>query len=148
MKISFKEIAIILLLAIISGTVFNSVSASGVEYIYRAPAITNNTIISLYEMKNIVEKKAALVIDARPKSQFTRGHLPGANNVPYNAKNKEELMDGIGFDEAIVVYCYSKRCNQARRLADALKKLGYKRVALFEDGIVEWKKAKYPVVTF
>jgi rhodanese-related sulfurtransferase len=147
MHINFKEILIILFLAIISGTIFNSVSASGVEYIYQAPTINNNSIISLYEMKSIVEKKAALVIDARPKSQFIRSHLPTASNVPYNANNKKELMTGIGFDEAIVVYCYSKRCNQARRLADALKKLGYKRVALFEDGIVEWKKAKYPVET-
>ncbi|NOG44109.1 MAG: rhodanese-like domain-containing protein [Calditrichaeota bacterium] len=145
MHLKLKEIIFILLISLASAAIFNSVSVSGVSYIYKPQIVKNNSILSLYETKNIFDANEGLFIDARPKSQYKRDHIKGAVNVPYNSSEKENLMRGIEHNQNIIVYCYSKRCNQARRLAKDLEKLGYTQVALFEDGIVEWKKAKYPV---
>ena len=145
MRISIKEIGLILLISIVSAVLFNSVSASGVDYIYTPPVITNNTVLSLYEAKKMYDAKEALFIDARPESQYKREHIQSAINVPYNSKDKKELVKSISKEDNIIVYCFSKRCSQARRLGAALKKLGFIHVAVFEDGIVEWKKAKYPL---
>jgi len=144
MNINIKEILLIILVSVVFAILFNTVSASGVEYIYKPSTVSNNSVLSLYETKKIFDDKRALFIDARPESQYKRDHISGAINVPYNSQKKETLVEGISKDKNIVVYCYSKRCNQARRLASALNKLGFNQVALFEDGIFEWQKAKYP----
>ena len=145
MKINIKEILFILSLSIGSAVMFQSVSANGVDYIYKPPAVLKNTVLSLNEAKKIFDAKEALFIDARPEPQYKHDHIRSAINVPYNSNQKERLMTGISKEKYIVVYCYSKRCNQARRLEEALKTFGFKQVVLFEDGISEWKKAKYPI---
>ncbi len=140
-----KEMFFILIISVLSAVLFNYVSANSVNYIYKSSVITKDTVLSLTEAKRIYDAKEALFIDARPASQYKRYHILSAISVPYNSKIKEKLMKGISKGQNIIVYCYGKRCNQARRLADSLKKLGYTQVALFEDGIAEWKKANYPM---
>ena len=145
MYINIKEIVFILIISICSAILFNGISSSGVVYLYEPPVVYKKTVLSLFETKRVFDSKEALFIDARPASQYKREYIPNAINVPYNSDNKESLMVGISKEENIIVYCYSKRCRQASRLADALRKMGYTQVALFEDGIIEWQKAKYAV---
>ena len=145
MYIKIKEISLVILLSVVTAVLFNSISAKSVDYIFKHPVIKNKSIISLYEAKKIFDEKRALFIDARPEAQYKRDHIPSAINIPYNSNKKEELTSEISKDKNIIVYCFSKRCNQARRLSDALIKIGFKQVALFEEGIIAWQKAKYPV---
>lgn len=142
-----KESALILAFALLSAFMFNNFAVHGIDLIYEHVELKNGTVVSLYESKNIFENKQALFIDARPANFYRSEHIPNAINVPYDAKNKGELLVDISIKENIVVYCFSKKCNQARILAAALKNMGFLNVAVFDDGIQKWKAAGYPLKT-
>lgn len=142
-----KEFIIILSFAIITAFIYNSLSASGIDYIYNEDKFAEDEILSLEKTKEIFDSKSAIFVDARPMSGYSRGHIQGAINVPYSSRTKEQLLKDVDKEKNLVVYCYSSRCNQARILAGELKKMGYKHVALFNDGISAWQKAKYPIET-
>lgn len=145
MKFYKTEVLKILAIAVLSAVLFNSLSATGIGFIYKPVQFKHKKMVSLEETKKIFDEKSALFIDARPAVNYKHGHIPGAINVPFNSKDKEKLMADISKDQSIIVYCYSERCNQARLLHASITKLGYTNSALFAGGIMEWTKAKYPV---
>lgn len=145
MKFCKTEVLKILGLALLSAVVFNSFSPNSVDYIYHPLQMKDKKVVTLQEAKKLFDDKKVLFLDARPEPIYKRGHIPGAVNVPYNANDKEKLMTGIAKDKDIVVYCYSSRCNQARILEVRIKELGYDNIAVFDGGIIEWTKAKFPV---
>jgi len=145
MKFYKTEVLKILGIALLSAIVFNSFSSNSVDYIYNPPQLENKKIVSLVEAKKLYDAKEVLFLDARPEPIYKRGHIPGALNVPYNSSEKKKLMAEIPLEKDIVVYCYSSRCNQARMLDARIREMGYKNVAVFEGGIVEWTKANFPV---
>jgi len=144
-KFCKTEVLKILGLALLSAVVFNSFSPNSVDYIYHPLQMKDKKVVTLQEAKKLFDDKKVLFLDARPEPIYKRGHIPGAVNVPYNANDKEKLMTGIAKDKDIVVYCYSSRCNQARILEVRIKELGYDNIAVFDGGIIEWTKAKFPV---
>ena len=142
-----KEFILILSIAIITAFIYNNLSASGIDYINKKKKFSDDEILTVEQTKEIFDSKTAVFIDARPMFSYSRGHIPGALNVPYSSRTKEQLLKDVEKEENIVVYCYSSRCNQARILATELKKLDYKHVAVFNGGISEWQKAGHPVET-
>jgi rhodanese-related sulfurtransferase len=145
MKFCKTEVLKILGIALLSAILFNSFSSSNVEYIYNGVQLEEKRVVSLEEAKKLFDAKEVIFLDARPAPIYKRGHIPGALNVPFNSMEKEKLMSDIKVDQPLVVYCYSARCNQASLLDARIRKLGYKNVAVFSGGIVEWTKAKYPL---
>lgn len=146
-KITLKEISIILVLAVVTAFVYNTFASSGVNFLYTEEKLKTGEIVSVERAKLIFDEESAIFIDARPMYSYQRGHIPGAINIPYSSRDKASLMKDISKDENIITYCYSAKCNQARILVRDLKKMGYTNVALFEGGIVEWKKAGYPLTS-
>ena len=145
MKFCKTEVLKILGIAVLSAIVFNSFSSNNVEYIYSTVQLEDKTTVTLEEAKELFDAKEVLFLDARPSPIYKRGYIPGAISVPYNSMEKEKLMADIPKDKNLVVYCYSSRCNQANLLNVRIRKLGYKNIVVFEGGIVEWTKAKYPL---
>lgn len=145
MKIKIKEITIIVVIACVIAVFYNSFSIAGVSYLYKQEKEYNGAIVSLEEARDMVDNSDILFIDARPVTSYKVAHLPGAINVPYNSKDIDARVSDLDKDQSIVVYCYSKRCNMARLLGSKLSQLGFKRVALFDDGISVWQKHKYPI---
>lgn len=91
-----------------------------------------------------------LVIDARPKVEFEKGHLDAAMvlNVPSDA-----YMDHLDFlysfqASPIMIYCTSKTCDMAEDLKYSLEQIGFMDLHVFklgwEDGI---KKYDLPQAT-
>jgi len=145
MKFSKTEVLKILSIAVLSAIVFNSFSSNSVEYIYSPVQLEDKKTVTLQEAKKLFDAKEAIFLDARPAPIYKRGFIPGAISVPYSSMEKEKLMADIPKDKNLVVYCYSSRCNQANLLDVRIRKLGYKNIVIFEGGIVEWTKAKYPL---
>lgn len=144
-KVKLKEIMVLLVISLISGFLFNNYTAYGIEYVNESIKLQDGAVISLYDAKKIYDEKSAIFIDARPEQQYQRSHIKGAINIPYRSREKEKLTNNISKNENIIVYCYSKSCNQARILAKDLQKLGFLHVIVFEGGYSEWNKAKYPL---
>ena len=77
-----------------------------------------------------------IIIDARTKSEYDEGHIPGAILIPeYEIADRaeNELSDK---NQLILVYCRSGR--RSKIAAEELVKLGYTNVKEF-GGIIDWK---------
>lgn len=83
-----------------------------------------------------------IVLDVRPEDEFSRGHLPGALNIPL--AELEHRLGGIPRDREVIAYCRGPYCVLSFEAAATLRARGY-RVRRLEDGYPEWKAAGLPV---
>ena len=91
-----------------------------------------------------------LFLDARLKVDYGYGHIPGAQNLPFQGKDFEARLGaflagpkGIRSNPA-VVYCTGCCSTDSLFLAQRLKEHGFTRVQVFRDGYPGWARAKFP----
>ena len=102
------------------------------------------TKIDSFEMFNL--------IDVREPSEHNHGYIPGSVNIPrgtleFNITN-EAFWESTGFyypeaTEEFILYC--KKGSRSILAAEALKKLGYKKVSIISDGFKKWELT-YPLL--
>src|SRR6266571_2850737 len=86
---------------------------------------------------------AILVVDARTPEAYSRGHVPGAINLPYR-KIDSSTTSLLPRDKVLVTYCDGVFCNASTKAAARLTALGF-RVKEMLDGMNGWKAEGYPV---
>ena len=94
-------------------------------------------------VKKEMDRGATMVIlDARAPADYARMHVAGSLSVPYY--DAEKYAPQIPKDRFILTYC---ACPHAAsiKLRDAMRKLGYTRVAVLDEGILAWRDRGYPV---
>lgn len=117
------------------------------------PAIQNAVLgneartpeVSTAELREILFRRSALVLDVRPYAEYARGHIPGAQGlyVPdESSRAPSELVRVRRFtggrkDSALVLYGNGPTLDL--RLADTLASEGYTRVARYALGIAMWR---------
>lgn len=100
-------------------------------------------IASLDKMVKVIESEDYIIFDARKPSDYEAGHIPKAISFPYESKN-EGLKDWAVIlqpDQKVLVYCSSRKCDDALQLALFLREFGVAHVELFAEGIEGWKNA-------
>ena len=114
-----------------------------------APEVIQGSIIVNAEqaIDLILNNPDLIVIDARKKTEYVKGHIDGAINM-LNTKMKAEDLEKVAADKtrAILFYCNGTRC---MRSADAIKKAkswGYTNLIWFRGGWKEWTDKRLPVV--
>jgi rhodanese-related sulfurtransferase len=96
---------------------------------------------------------SAFLIDVREPAEFTRGHIPGAVNIP---RGMLELKadpvspaadpDLVGSREAeILVYCLRAPSARSILAVETLMKMGYANVAAIQGGLLSWRDQALPV---
>lgn len=112
-------------------------------------------IISAKELAdNYMNDTEYVLIDNRPKSKFSRGHIPGAINLTYfkdgsleNVLNKNILKETIK-SKSVIFYCtgFFRACHAS---IDSIKKWGLlkQKVFWFKGGIREWIDNGYKLAT-
>ncbi|HTQ25707.1 MAG TPA: rhodanese-like domain-containing protein [Candidatus Binataceae bacterium] len=105
--------------------------------------------IGFPEFRTAVEKKSALIFDARPAPFFIQGHVPGALNLARDdfAHDYQRLSAVLkaASDKPIIVYCSGGVCHDSRLVANALLTLGFSDVRVFTGGWEVWSAAGLPV---
>lgn len=104
-------------------------------------------VVTLEQAREMVANGSALVLDARAGVEFDLGHLPGAVSFP-NATRSDAFYELAGLlqgDQPLLVYCWSKSCDDALELALFLRAQGSKNVHLFAGGFNAWRDAGFPV---
>lgn len=107
---------------------------------------TRNPEVSTEEMRALVERGDAVVIDARPALEFAVGHIPGALNVaerpgvPQSSAiaGIEGLLQGDK-SKPLVIYCNGPFGSRSARLAAELIAAGYTDVRRYQLGIPVWR---------
>jgi len=91
----------------------------------------------VHELDGIVQQNRAdaVVVDLRFPSDYAKGHVPGAINLP---KGKWTNPKGLRKDATHYLYCYDQTCHLAAEAALELAKQGY-RVIEVEGGWDRWQ---------
>ena len=90
----------------------------------------------------LAAKKRVVILDARAPSDWMLGHIPGAIPMPYyEMKRLDEIpKDGTW----VLAYCACPH-HASGEVIDALRKLGYSKTAVIDEGILFWRKQGYPM---
>lgn len=93
--------------------------------------------ISMSEAMQIIEsEKDCIILDVRRADEFSKGHIPGAINVPNESIGSGEIPELSNKDQMILVYCRSGR--RSKEAAGKLADLGYTNIIEF-GGILDYK---------
>lgn len=109
-----------------------------------AQAMRNVPRISIDELKALMEKKGALVIDVRDPSAFEAGHVPGAVNIDY-VNMPQRARDFANETRVIVTYCACTNETTAARAAVDLIQSGVTNVKALAGGWNDWIRRGEPV---
>lgn len=93
--------------------------------------------------------KGVIWLDARPRSEFDKGHIPGAHLL--NLYEWDDLMpdivqllDADGLKSTIVIYCDGQKCAASRELRDRMNELplGEIDIRVLHGGWPAWQAAQ------
>jgi len=91
----------------------------------------------------LINREDAVVVDVRPMSEFSSGHILGSINIPINGlKNQVGQLDKHN-DKPIIVACRSGA--QSSGACKQLRKAGFEKVHNLQGGIMAWQNANLPV---
>ncbi len=95
----------------------------------------------VHELDYLVQQSApdTVVVDVRLPSDYAKGHVPGAVNLP---KGRWNTAKGLRKDATHYLYCYSQTCHLAAEAAVELIRAGYKVVEV-EGGWATWQAGGY-----
>jgi len=98
-------------------------------------------IISVDQMRAIVDEGSHLILDARSQAEYDLGHIPMAMSVPF--KTFEESFPMIAPilqpDSPVVVYCSGPLCDDALLLIKRMREAGFLTTSLFLEGMEGWE---------
>jgi cbb3-type cytochrome c oxidase subunit III len=88
------------------------------------------------------EKRRFVLIDARPRSDYLRMHIPGAISVPYFDMRDLDTVPKDG--TWVVSYCVCPH-EESGRILEELRKRGYANTAVLDEGFFVWVQQGHPV---
>ena len=94
--------------------------------------------VSVDELRDLIDaNKASAIVDVRsPLTQAATGRIPGARTI--DIKNIAKGVDGVPKDDEVIVYCACPNEATAVKVAQQLRKLGFKRIRPLHGGIDAW----------
>ncbi len=103
------------------------------------PALTPQQAI------NLVNTDGGVFLDLRDASEFNKGHISGAVNIPAS-KLAERMVELEKYkDKPIILVC--KMGQQAGAAGKQLRAGGYTQVNRMTGGMMEWGNLQLPTVT-
>lgn len=98
-------------------------------------------------VKSLLESRQIVLVDARAKEEFNRGHIPGAVSLPLHATDPEfrAFVARHAKETPVVVYCDSVACGASRDLAQKLLTVGgFPTVLDMPGGFAEYSLSQTP----
>lgn len=114
-------------------------------------------VVSAVEAKALFDKKGTAFFDFRSAINFGKGHIPGANVIPYKEKSEFKVgfdsskdsfdIKKLPSDKSITLIFYSDGPNgwKSYKAAYLAQKAGYKNIMWLRDGFKAWEANKYPM---
>ena len=86
-----------------------------------------------------------VILDARSTVAWRQTHIPGAVPVPYYEEPETFINDIPKDDTWIIVYCACPHA-ASRRVVNTLRRYGFKKTAIIDEGVLVWAQLGYPVL--
>ncbi len=139
-KVIYKA-ALICLISALLGITYNRIFNPQI-HLFSGPPKLIYPQVSLEEVK-IKLRQGVILVDARTKEEFDKGHIDGAINLPYNnfeiAYYQATLLHN-SIEKEIIVYCGGGGCKSSLLVAENLTLLGHSNVKVFSGGWSAWVK--------
>jgi mono/diheme cytochrome c family protein/rhodanese-related sulfurtransferase/predicted lactoylglutathione lyase len=95
-------------------------------------------------LKALQDSQKMVILDARSTPAWRQTHIPGAVPVPYY-EEPDSLSQKIPNDSTwIVAYCACPHAASGT-VINTLRRLGYEKTAIIDEGILVWAQLGYPV---
>ena len=133
--------ALLALLRTVATTHLADADRAAADYL-GAPVTSDSDAVARDELMRRVRTGKVVVLDVRPTTEYTAGHIPGAVSVPL--EDLEQRLEDLPADVEIVAYCRGAYCVMAYDAVDRLTTAGRKARRLHE-GMLEWRLAGLPV---
>ena len=107
------------------------------------------TVVTAEEtIELILTNPDLLVIDARKKTEYVKGHIEGAHNLLNTTLTLVELQS-LSPDRSapLLFYCNGIRCQRSSDAISKAVKWGYSNIFWFRGGWMEWVEKRLPAVT-
>lgn len=98
--------------------------------------------VSAAELRRRLKAGDVTLIDVRPGSEFSAGHIAGAVSIPLG--ELERRLARIPRNRPIVAYCRGPYCVFSVEAVERLRKRGYQALRL-ATGFPDWKAAGWPI---
>ncbi len=98
--------------------------------------------ISTAQMREVVVKGGAIILDTRSRLEFDAGHIPGAANLdsaPNIAVTAVEKLTANDKTKTLVLYCNGPFCQASRRFAEQLADAGFSNIRRYQLGMPVWR---------
>jgi rhodanese-related sulfurtransferase len=102
--------------------------------------------IKLLKTNEILKMKDIIIVDARERIFYEKGHIKGAINIPYDEIEISfyDFLKKLDKNKEIVIYCEGGYCEASFVVAEFLIKNGFKNICVYIDGYPEWEKRGLP----
>lgn len=101
--------------------------------------------VTVEELKAMLDKGEAVVIDVRTAQDFTDGHIPGALQIPLSFVEGE--IPWFPKDKKIVTYCSCPAEETSGQAVLILQRGGLNNSAALVGGIDTWRARGFPIET-
>lgn len=94
--------------------------------------------VSTDELRTILAKGSAIVLDARPTEEYAIAHIPGSLSLDERQLGRftQSFPDRAS---SIVLYSNGPFCDRARLRSEDLLRLGYTRISRYQLGLQVWR---------
>jgi rhodanese-related sulfurtransferase len=125
---------VIVTLLLLSGYWVSAQNPDGFDEMARKMKGKSDTV-GVVTLKKWKEAQKVYILDTREAKEYTVSHILGAIYYGYDKPNKEALKD-IPKDAVIITYCSVGY--RSGKVAEDLKKQGYKNIYNLYGGIFNW----------
>ncbi len=101
-------------------------------------ASLQNKLLSAQEFKNFIDSMDVHLVDVRTAGEFNQGHIEGAMNIDFMARNFSEQLTQLSQDKPIVIYCRTGR--RSGLSIKTLTELGFSDIYDLKGGTINWQK--------
>lgn len=110
--------------------------------------ISGATSVSAEKLVELaVSMPQLIIIDARRKEEYEKGHIEGAVNLLDTEMTPDKLAKIVPkMDTPILFYCNGERCLRSTNAARMALQWGYGKVYWFRGGWKEWTEKNLPVI--
>lgn len=118
----------------------SSIKLDAVKAIQQAHLTDFIPRIGYRTVQRMLKSNSALLVDARLKEDFKKGHIKDAISIPVDGNDIKlhETSLEFGSDKHVIVYCQSDNCDFADKVAVRLIKNGVVKVCIYTAGWNEW----------
>ena len=94
---------------------------------------------------NLADAKCLEILDVRTAQEYVLGHLDGSINLDFKSPSFSDLIARLDRDKAYLLYCRTGR--RSARAVMLMSSLGFKELYNLTNGIEQWQREGYEVIS-